>query len=60
MELDNLKHITVGDIIEVSEMMKMSTKNAIPLARKFKDKHHIEHKDFVKLGQIARMLGFYK
>lgn len=56
MNLEHIKHLTIGDIIEIIPILKMSIKNARPLVLEFQKKHDIDYSGFANAAKVAKLL----
>jgi len=62
MKKENLKqiaHLTIGDIIEFSPIMKLSIREAIPRVKEFSEKHKLSNDQIRDVGSIVEILGLY-
>ena len=60
MKLDNLKNLTIADIIEFAPFMKLPMSEALPKVREYIAKHGLEEKDARCIAEVVRALGLYK
>ena len=57
--LKHLSHITIGDIIEFSPIMKLSLREATPRIKEFSEKHKLDHNQIKDICRVVKMLELY-
>lgn len=59
MKLDNIKKLTIEDVVDFAPIMGLSIKNAKPEIAKFKEKHGLSDAAIKEVGGVVFALGLY-
>ena len=60
LNLENISHITIGDIINFAPAMKLSIRDATPIVDNFMADHKLTDAEMKDVSRVVIALGLYK